>query len=440
MGTDNVDTSLNLLPEVAVTLESRLGSAAATNPIWELEDSKCIMAVTGNPTEEQNVLAVPVKKAARAGARIIVVDARETEMTRYATEWLRPHPGSEPVLLAGMARTIMDEALEDQEYVIKNCSGADELKRSLWDFDLEVVSRVTGVEVTQICRAARLLAENAPASVLFGVDTIPVETQSALTHTIINLSLITGSIGRSSGGIYPLYQGANTLGARDVGCTPAGLRTRTMSSNGRSGHAETTDGVASIFERMRDGDIEAAIVMADGMNPEASQLGDVPSALRNLQFLTVSAVFDDEVTQSADVVLPAALPIPNRRVRSQTSSGASNWCVRHGNPRTRERCGWRTFASLARHMGNDGFEYESASDVFDDLKGVVPPYAGLDHDRLQAGGVQVPCPSPDHPGTPMLLDREEEEAKIGLDPLSSVEQKASRNGSGPGARQGIEPA
>ncbi len=427
LGTDNVDTSLNLFPEVASTLESRLGSAAATNPIWELEDSKCIMAVTGNPTEEQNVLAVPVKKAARAGARIVVIDARETEMTRYATEWLRPHPGSEPVLLAGMARTIMDEALEDQEYVIKNCSGADELKRSLWDFDLEVVSRVTGVEVTQICRAARILAENAPASILFGVDTVPVESQSALTHTIINLSLITGSIGRPFGGIYPLYQGANTLGARDVGCTPMGLRSQTMSSNGRSGHAETVGGVASIFERMRDGEIEAAIVMADGMNPEASQLGDVPSALRNLQFLAVSAVFGDEVTQAADVVLPASTyteqtgTVTNLERRVQLVRAA--W-----GPKNEERCGWRTLASFARHMGNDGFDYASASDVFDDLKRVVPDYAGLDHDRLQAGGVQAPCHSSDHPGTPMLLDRDEDEAKIGLDPLSSVEQKASRNG------------
>ena len=424
LGTDNVDTSLNLFPEVAATLESRLGSAAATNPIWELEDSKCIMTVTGNPTEEQNVLAVPVKKAARAGAKIIVVDARETEMTRYATEWLRPHPGSEPVLLAGMARTIMDEALEDQEYVIKNCSGADELKRSLWDFDLEVVSRITGVEVTQICRAARILAENAPAAVLFGVDTVPVESQSALTHTIINLSLITGSIGKPSGGIYPLYHGANTLGARDVGCTPAGFRSQAMSSNGRS---EFSGGVASIFERMRDGEIEAAIVMADGMNPEASQLGDVRSALRNLQFLAVSAVFDDEVTQAADVVLPAATyteqtgTVTNLERRVQLVRAA--W-----EPKNEERCGWRTIASLAGHMGSDGFEYETASDVFDELKRDVPAYAGLDHDRLQAGGVHVPCDSADHPGTPMLLDREADETKIGLDPLSSVEQKASRNG------------
>ena len=82
-----------MIPEVAATLEARLGSAGATNPVWELEGAKCVMVVSGNPTEEQNVLAVPVKKAARAGAQIIVIDARETEMTRYATEWLRPPPG-----------------------------------------------------------------------------------------------------------------------------------------------------------------------------------------------------------------------------------------------------------------------------------------------------------------------------------------------------------
>ncbi len=425
--TDNVDTSLNLIPEVAATLESRLGSAGATNPVWELEGAKCVMVVSGNPTEEQNVLAVPVKKAARAGAQIIVIDARETEMTRYATEWLRPHPGSEPVLLAGMARTIMDEALEDQEYVIKNCSGTDGLKRSLWGFDLAVVSRVTGVGETQICRAARILARNAPASILFGVDTIPVESQSVLTHAIVNLSLITGNIGRTSGGIYPLYQGANTLGARDIGCTPEGFPALVGSSNGRSGQHGHAAGVTEIFELMRAGNVDAAIVMADGMNPGASQLGDVPTALRKLDFLAVSAVFDDEVTAAADVVLPAATyteqtgTVTNLERRVQLIRTA--W-----NPKNEERCGWRTFASIAQRMGKNGFDFGSPSEVFDELKRVVPDYAGLDHDRLQAGGIQTPCPSPDHPGTPMLLDRGQDETKIELVPLPFAEPKVSQNG------------
>ena len=140
---------------------------------------------------------------------------------------------------------------------------------------------------------------------------------------------------------------------------------------------------------MRDGAIEVAVVMADGMNPGASQLGDVPTALRNLEFLVVSAVFDDEITQAADVVLPAATyteqtgTVTNLERRVQLVRTA--W-----EPKNEERCGWRTFASIASQMGNDGFEYGSASDVFDELKQAVPDYAGLDHDRLQAGGIHAP--------------------------------------------------
>ena len=425
--TDNVDTSLNVIPEVAATLEARLGSAGATNPVWELEGAKCVMVVSGNPTEEQNVLAVPVKKAARAGAQIIVIDARETEMTRYATEWLRPHPGAEPVLLAGMARAIMDEALEDQHYVTKYCSGPDEFKKSLWGFDLALVSRITGVGVTQICRAARVIARNAPASILFGVDTIPVEFQSALTHAVVNLSLITGNIGRTSGGIYPLYQGANTLGARDVGCTPEGWHLQVRSSSGGTRPRERGAGVTEIFERMRAGNVKAAIVMADGMNPGTPQLGDVRSALSKLDFLAVSAVFDDEVTAAADVVLPAAAyteqtgTVTNLERRVQLIRTA--W-----NPKNEERCGWRTFASLAQRMGKTGFDYGSPGEVFEELKHAVTDYAGLDHDRLQAGGVQVPCPSPDHAGTPIILDRSQDETKIELTPLPLIEPKARQNG------------
>ena len=79
-------------------------------------------------------------------------------------------------------------------------------------------------------------------------------------------------------------------------------------------------------------------------------------------------------------------------------------------------------------MGKSGFDYGSPSEVFDELKGAVPDYAGLDHDRLQAGGIQTPCPSPDHTGTPMLLDRGEDETKIDLVPLPFAEPKVSQNG------------
>ena len=151
------------------------------------------------------------------------------------------------------------------------------------------------------------------------------------------------------------------------------------------------------------------------------------SALRKLDFLAVSAVFDDEVTAAADVVLPAATyteqtgTVTNLERRVQLVRAA--W-----NPKNEERCGWRTFASIAQRMGKNGFDFGSPSEVFDELKGAVPDYAGLDHDRLQAGGIQTPCPSPDHSGTPMRLDRGQDETKIDLVPLPFAEPKVSQNG------------
>ena len=65
-------------------------------------------------------------------------------------------------------------------------------------------------------------------------------------------------------------------------------------------------GVREIFEEMRNGKIKAAIVVADGLNHTARQLGDVQAALGALETLVVSSVFDNELTAKADIVFPAA--------------------------------------------------------------------------------------------------------------------------------------
>ena len=59
MGSNNVDQSSNVSPELVLALESSLGIAAATNSIWDLEQAGCILAFNANPTEEHNVVAVP---------------------------------------------------------------------------------------------------------------------------------------------------------------------------------------------------------------------------------------------------------------------------------------------------------------------------------------------------------------------------------------------
>jgi len=49
-----------------------------------------------------------------------------------------------------------------------------------------------------------------------------------------------------------------------------------------------------------------------------------------------------------------------------------------------------------------GWHYEGAAAIFDEMAALTPQYAGMSHRRLEEGGLQWPCPSEEHPGTPYL--------------------------------------
>ncbi len=415
LGTNNVDSGLNTVPEVFETMRERLGATGSTNPIWDLEQSKCIVVIGGNPTEEQNVLAVPVKKAAREGARIIVIDSRETALTRYATEWLKVLPGTEHILAAGMARVIEDESLEDRDPG-DDAKDEAELKQALWDFDPGKVAEVCGLDENRVRQAARIYAENSPAAILFGVDTIGKDRRIDLTNAVINLALQCGNIGHRGGGIFPLFDGANTNGSWDVGCAPNSLPgNRPLGSVdavstleqlwSASIPSDPGAGVSELFDRMRSGDIKAAVVMADGLDAGDSNYGDVAHALSSLDFLAVSAVFDTPWTASANVVVPAATYAEQTSTVTNLERRVQQ--VRQAAERKNDEvAGWELISAVAKEMGVAGFDFESPEAVFEEIRSAVPGYAGMTYERLSSKGIQAPCTSDEDAGTPVLFEGE----------------------------------
>ncbi len=411
--TNNVDSGLNTVPEFLETMQNRLGSPGATNPIWDIENSKCVMVIGGNPTEEQNGLTVPIKKAARDGTKIIVIDSRETELTRYATEWLRVKPGTEHLLVAGLARVIEDEALEDREASGNEADDVDELKQSLWEFDPGRVAEICGVDENRVRRAARTYAENAPAAVLFGADTVRVENRKDLANAVINLALVCGNIGEKGGGVYPLFVGANTLGSWDVGCTPAALpggrnvddaADREEVEGLWSAGLPTNEGatISGLLDRMRSGEIKAAIVMADGMDPDRKVFGDVTHALASLDFLAVSTVFDSDWTASANVVVPATTYAEQTSTVTNIERRVQQ--VRQAAERKNaEISGWELISAIARKMDVAGFDFDSPESVFEEIRKAVPGYSGITYERLSNKGIQAPC-AEGEAGTPILFE------------------------------------
>lgn len=421
MGTNNIDVASNLRPELFSPLENMLGYQAATNPIWDLADSKCFLVVSSNMTEEQNVVAVPIKKAVKEGAKLIVIDQRETELTRFADVWLRPRLGSETALIGGMLRVIIDESLDDHEFLADKCDGVQEFKNSLWSFDLLRVENATGLPRAEVQQAARLFANNAPAAVLYGLETIQPDLRADCVTALVNLALACGNISRPAAGIYPLYQGANEQGARDVGASPEFLpgyvpvndEARSEIEDVWRARTPTSAGIPAteITQAIESGQVRALMLLGNSPNYTNGELGAFTEALRKLDFLIALDSFTSEITDAAHVVIPSTTlaethgTITNleRRIQLLHPSLA---CTGE------EDADWRTISCIAREMGADGFQHPDAESVFDEINNIVEIYGGVTYKRLESSGLQWPCLAADMADTRILYEDDEHRPRM----------------------------
>jgi predicted molibdopterin-dependent oxidoreductase YjgC len=140
-----------------------------TNSIEEIGDAGCIFAIGTNTTEDHPVIALQIKNALDKGARLIVADPRRIDLCNRAHIWMRQRPGTDVALLMGMARVIVDEGLQDKTFIEERCEGYDEFITSLKGFDLDTVSRITGVPADTITEAARTYAAQGPSSILYAM-------------------------------------------------------------------------------------------------------------------------------------------------------------------------------------------------------------------------------------------------------------------------------
>ena len=413
MRTNNVDVASNTRPEMLNPLREQLGYAAVTNPIWDLEDSNRFLIVSSNMTEEQNVVAVPIKKAILQGtAKAIVIDQRETELARHAEVWLRPKPGSESALIGGLIRAIWNESLDNHEFLAEHVDNVQEFRNSIvQQFDLAKVEQITGVNQSDIQTAARTFAEQRPGAILYGLETTPPDIREECSRALVNLALVTGNIGGRSSGLYPLFAGANEQGARDAGCVPDYLpghaevdvqRNRQRFSTAWNVEIPESPGIGimQLGDAVRSGLIKAVHLVGD--SPGYAD-GELNSALVQAELVIAHATFHSEITELADVVLPS-LTFAERK-GTYTNLERRVQLLRPAlGPKGDEDADWRILAQIARRMGAEGFDHPDEESIFDELNNLAVIYGGITYSRLADGGMQWPCLAADMLDTPVLYE------------------------------------
>jgi formate dehydrogenase alpha subunit len=383
-----------------------------TNPVRDIGDAACILAIGTNTTDAHPVIGLQVKKAVANGGKLIVANTREIGLVRHADIWLRHRPGTDVALLMGMAKVILDEDLHDAAFIADRCENFDEFTESLNAFDLDFVSRTTGVPAELIAEAARTYAGNGPAAIMYAMGITQHSHGTDNVEAVANLAMLTGNIGKPSAGVYSLRGQNNVQGASDMGALPNVLPGyQSMTNEAARAKFEKAWGTGlsdrpgltatEMLGGAHTGDIKAMYIV--GENPLISEpdAAHVAESLGKLDFLVVQDIFMSETAELADVVLPAASFAEKDGTFTNTERRVQR--VRQAvDPPGEARADWRITCQMARQMGAGGFDFESPADIMAEIASLTPTYGGISHDSIDGGGIQWPCPTAGHPGTPML--------------------------------------
>jgi predicted molibdopterin-dependent oxidoreductase YjgC len=421
MDTNNIDhcTRLCHSPSVHAMLQS-LGSGATSNSYVDYENAGCLMVVGSDSSSNHPVVTVRFRRAVKRGAVLIVVNPKWTELNYYADIWLRQKPGTDVALFNGLAYVLLDENLADLDFINAHTEGFAQWAEAVREYPPRLVSEITGVSEDDILSAARAFARPpfSGSCMIWGMGVSQHSNGTANAHGVINLALAAGMAGKPGNGISPLRGQNNVQGAGDAGCIPDNLPGyQALSADNRErfrqawGHmTERPAGltVTAMVEAAGRGELKAMYVVGENPFLDEANLEHAQHAMRNLEFLVVQDIFLQETAQAAHVVLPAS-SFAEKDGTFTNSERRVQRVRRVIDPVGDTRPDWDITSEVARRvcrrLGLDPsqFAYESTAEIFDEMARVTPIIAGVSHGRLdREGGIQWPCPTPEHPGTPNL--------------------------------------
>ena len=384
-----------------------------TNTIADIGMADVILLTGTNTTENHPVLSTVVKRAVKFnGAKLIVVDPRRIKMTEFADYWLRPNLGTDTAWINGLMHVILKENLYDSKFVQERTEDFEALKACLEKYTPEFVEGITGIDAEKLIAAARLFGGAKVGSILYCMGITQHTTGTDNVKCLANLAMLCGYLGMPGGGVNPLRGQNNVQGACDMGGLPNVYTAyQTVADLAIAKKFEEAWGVTGLPTKVGlkatemipmayEGKLKALYIT--GENPLVSDpdLNHLEKSLNHLDFLVVQDIFLNETAELADVVLPSSCFAEKNGTFSNTERRVQR--IRKAvEPPGDARDDWWITCQIARRMGYP-MDYPDFEAIFEEIRTVTPSYAGITYQRLDEEGLHWPCPTEQHPGTPIL--------------------------------------
>ena len=415
-GTQNVDHCARIChgPTVA-GLANAFGSGASTNGYDSIEEADFIFCIGSNNMEAHPLFGRKIIRAIENGAKLVVADPRYTPTAKLAHTYMQFKTGTDVALMNGMMKIIIENDLQDDEFIAARTKGYDELKETVMKYDLDKVAEITEADPALIEEIALEYAKADKAAIVYSLGITEHSHGADNVMSTANMALLTGNLGKIGAGVNPLRGQNNVQGACDMGALPsdyvgyqkvANPEVTKKFSEAYQIDLPTTPGLTLVemMNAAHAGDLKVLYIHGEDPVLSDADIKHTKEALANLEMLVVQELFMTDTAACADVVLPAAgwgeqegtFTSGERRVQ---------WLRKAQEPPEGAMVDWKIMEEIAVRMGRprELFHYENAAEIWEEVRALAPSYYGITHERLLTPeGAHWPCLQPEDPCEPLM--------------------------------------
>ncbi|MDY7038704.1 MAG: molybdopterin-dependent oxidoreductase, partial [Thermodesulfobacteriota bacterium] len=316
--TNNVDNGGYLSGRARINqINERLDGGCRKNTIAGLENAEMIFVIGANPAESVPIVGYTIKRASKIKrVPLIVTDPKKTALAPFSSLWLSLNPGSDCELINGLASILSKRRSYDGDFIESFTEDFDLYCDGLSSLDFDRVCRVTGIKMELLERAADFI-EGKKIAFVIGNGILKQSNGISAMDALLNLALMTGSIGGDSKGFIFCVKENNQVGAWDMGTAPdflPGRQSLHSTENRRNWEKIWRTGISPdpglnmirMIEEAEKGNLKALYTMGENPLLSIPQPERVHKALNNLELVVVQDILATEITHMADIVLPGA--------------------------------------------------------------------------------------------------------------------------------------
>ena len=424
VGTNNYDGNTTLCMSSAVSGYKRsFGSDGPPGCYEDFEHTDCLLAIGSNLPEQHPIIYWRMREAReKRHFPLIVVDPRVTMLAQNADMHLPVNPGTDLVLLNSLAYVILEEGLQDEDYIRAHTDDFDSFRATVQDYDPVMASKICGIDEDTIRNIARVYAKAPSAMTIWTMGINQSTHGSDGVVAINNLNLITGNIGKPGGSSLSITGQCNAMGTREwSSCSGLPGYRALEKEQDRKDIAEFWGIDQDFFPEKRGmfmtdilpaietGQIKGLWLIATNPMTSMPNTARIRKTLEKLEFLVVQDAYADvESNEYSHVFLPAAIWAEKEGCFTNTERRVN--LIRNVMPPFGEsKPDFWIFNEMARRIERDrkpNFP-ETTEQAFEEMKelskGRMLDISGMSYDKIeQQRGVQWPCSDGDETGSQRL--------------------------------------